>query len=192
MPPSSTIKVSLLLPIGQDTDGDALFKELEGKGLDLSKIQRNTDLPTGTVEIDESSLNDPKYDIKTDVAWSEIREFDGMHELAAKCDAVLYGSLSRVTPRLCRSTNSQTVAVHEHLDGGGVKDAVEKGEKVADGTQADGPLTGLEVLTGPTGPLWWQGELKNDEVDRPLRLPGHEAVHRHCREDEGRCHETIR
>lgn len=96
----------LITALGQDTDGDALFKELEGKGLDLSKIQRNTDLPTGTVEIDESNLNDPKYDIKTDVAWSEIREFDGMHELAAKCDAVLYGSLSQVGEVSRKTLNS--------------------------------------------------------------------------------------
>ena len=36
--------------------------------------------------------------------------------------------------------DSQAVAVHEHLDGIGVKDAVEKGEEVTDGIQADGPL----------------------------------------------------
>ena len=74
----------LITTLGQDADGDALFKELEGKGLDLSKIQRIKGLPTGTVDIDESDLNDRKYDIKTDVAWSAIREFEGMYELAAR------------------------------------------------------------------------------------------------------------
>ena len=36
--------------------------------------------------------------------------------------------------------DSQAVAVHEHPDGIVVKDAVEKGEEVTDGIQADGPL----------------------------------------------------
>ena len=36
--------------------------------------------------------------------------------------------------------DSQAVAVHEHLDGIGVKDAVEEGEEVTDGIEADGPL----------------------------------------------------
>ena len=30
-----------------------------------------------------------------------------------------------------------------------------------------------------------------DEMDRPLRLPGHETVYRHCREDEGRRNEAL-
>lgn len=36
--------------------------------------------------------------------------------------------------------DSHAVAVYEHPDGVGVKDAVEEGEEVADGIQADGPL----------------------------------------------------
>ena len=36
--------------------------------------------------------------------------------------------------------DSQAVAVHEHPDGIGVKDAVEEGEEVTDGIEADGPL----------------------------------------------------
>lgn len=86
----------LITALGQDADGDALFKEIEGKGLDLTKVQRIPELPTGTVDIDESDLSDPKYDIKTNVAWSAIRDFEGLEELAAGCDAVLYGSLSQV------------------------------------------------------------------------------------------------
>lgn len=86
----------LITAIGQDADGDALLEELEGKGLNLTAVQRNEVLPTGTVDIDESDLNEPKYDIKTDVAWGAIHEFDGMEELAARCDAVLYGSLSQI------------------------------------------------------------------------------------------------
>ena len=86
----------LITALGQDADGDALFNEIEGKGLDLTKVQRIPELPTGTVDIDEQDLNDPKYDIKTEVAWSAIHDFEGMEELAAKCDAVLYGSLSQV------------------------------------------------------------------------------------------------
>ena len=31
----------------------------------------------------------------------------------------------------------------------------------------------------------------SDEMDRPLRLPGHETLHRHCREDQGQCHEAL-
>ena len=63
----------LITALGQDADGDALFKEIEGKGLDLTKVQRIPELPTGTVDIDEQDLNDPKYDYGNEL---ELLYFD--------------------------------------------------------------------------------------------------------------------
>lgn len=48
--------------------------------------------------------------------------------------------------------DSQAVAVHEHPDGIGVKDAVEEGEEVTDGMEADGP--GHEVFREKVRGRW--------------------------------------
>ena len=48
--------------------------------------------------------------------------------------------------------DAQAVAVHEHLDGVGVEDAVEECEEVADGIQADG--LGDEVFREITRGRW--------------------------------------
>ena len=48
--------------------------------------------------------------------------------------------------------DSQAVAVYEHLDGVGVKDAVEEGEEVTDGMEADGP--GNEVFREEVRGRW--------------------------------------
>ena len=86
----------LITSLGEDKDGDELMHFLEGKGLDLSRVQRRADLPTGLVIIDKKDPNSPEFEIKTECAWSGIVPFDGMRELASGCDAFLYGSLSQV------------------------------------------------------------------------------------------------
>lgn len=79
--------------IGQDVDGEALVKELEKHQLPYHLA--TVDLPTGTVTVDTSIKNDPKYTINTKVAWSAIPFTNELQEITNHCCAVCYGTLAQ-------------------------------------------------------------------------------------------------
>ena len=79
--------------IGRDEDGEALIGELDAHKLNYH-LER-LELPTGTVIIDDSVANHPKYTINTDVAWSAIPFTEELAEIASKCSAVCYGTLAQ-------------------------------------------------------------------------------------------------
>ena len=63
--------------------------------------------------------------------------------------------------------------------------------------KSDDPLEISFYIKECEAQKWSVRELKrhpaagSDEMDRPLRLSGHETLHRHCREDQGQCHEAL-
>ena len=79
--------------IGRDADGDAIVEELEKKR--LPHLLERTDYPTGTVDVDLTDANDPKYIIHTDVAWSHIPFTTELNAIAAETKAVCYGTLAQ-------------------------------------------------------------------------------------------------
>lgn len=79
--------------VGRDADGDAIVEELEKKRLPC--LLQRTDYPTGTVDVDLSDANDPKYTIHTDVAWSHIPFTTELNAIAAETKAVCYGTLAQ-------------------------------------------------------------------------------------------------
>ena len=79
--------------IGRDDDGEALICELESHKLNYH-LER-LELPTGTVIIDDSVANQPKYTINTDVAWSAIPYTEELADIASECRAVCYGTLAQ-------------------------------------------------------------------------------------------------
>jgi fructokinase len=80
--------------IGNDSLGAEIRSELSRRNLDLSGIQTDSELPTGTVEV---SFRDgqPDYEIRRPVAWDALEWSPKWHELAGKCDAVCFGSLAQ-------------------------------------------------------------------------------------------------
>ena len=86
-------KAKVISAIGDDENGKALVKELEAHQLPYHLDC--VDLPTGTVRVDTSVKNDPKYTIKTDVAWSVIPFTVELAEIARSCCAVCYGTLAQ-------------------------------------------------------------------------------------------------
>jgi fructokinase len=84
--------------IGDDPLGSEIRTELSGRNLDLSGIQTDSELPTGTVEV---SFRDgqPEYEIRRPVAWDALEWSPKWHELARKCDAVCFGSLAQRAPK---------------------------------------------------------------------------------------------
>jgi fructokinase len=93
--------------IGHDALGQALLGDLAKRGMDTSFIQRDSDAPTGTVEI---TLRDgePDYEIIRGVAWDRLAWDESLAGLAKRCDAVCFGTLGqRLEP--ARSTIQQFV-----------------------------------------------------------------------------------
>ncbi len=84
----------LISAIGNDEDGEKLIKELEKHNLNYHIDKVN--LPTGTVEIDDSDKNDPHYTINTDVAWSVIPYDEKLEQIAKNCSAVCFGTLAQL------------------------------------------------------------------------------------------------
>lgn len=79
--------------IGNDDDGRKLVETLDT--LHLPHHLEVVPLPTGTVLIDDSNNDDPKYNINTDVAWSAIPYTQALEELARCSRVVCYGTLAQ-------------------------------------------------------------------------------------------------
>jgi fructokinase len=84
--------------IGNDGLGSEIRTELSRRNLDLSGIQTDSELQTGTVEV---SFRDgqPEYEIRRPVAWDALEWSPKWHGLARKCDAVCFGSLAQRAPK---------------------------------------------------------------------------------------------
>lgn len=80
--------------IGNDSLGEEIRAELAGRNLDISGIQIDSNLPTGTVDV---HLRDgqPEYEIRQPVAWDALKWTPEWRAVAAKCDAVCFGSLAQ-------------------------------------------------------------------------------------------------
>lgn len=79
--------------IGQDADGDAIVEELNKKK--LPHLMERVEHPTGTVDVDLTDANDPKYTIHTEVAWSHIPFTAELKAIAAETKAVCFGTLAQ-------------------------------------------------------------------------------------------------
>ena len=83
--------------VGRDANGDDLIGRLRALGVDGRYLQRDAEHPTGTVDV---ALTDgvPSYTIHEQVAFDHPRLDSGWRELAARTDAVTFGTLAQRTP----------------------------------------------------------------------------------------------
>ena len=77
--------------VGDDELGHEILDIVAGKH--LSNLIAVTDKPTGTVQVELDAAGVPSYTIMEGVAWDHIPFTPEMEVLAAKADAVCYGSL---------------------------------------------------------------------------------------------------
>lgn len=83
--------------VGRDAGGDDLAARLRALGVDCSYLQRDAAHPTGTVDVTLAG-GLPSYLIHEQVAF-DFPELDrGWQELAARTDAVTFGTLAQRTP----------------------------------------------------------------------------------------------
>jgi fructokinase len=80
--------------VGTDALGDEVICELERRGLSTDYVQRDTAHPTGTVNV-TLDAGQPTYAFATDIAWDHLEFTPAWAALAARCDAVCFGTLAQ-------------------------------------------------------------------------------------------------
>lgn len=83
--------------VGNDADGAEIRRILASNNLPDTSVQTDERHPTGRVNV---SLRDgkPAYEIVRDAAWDHIRFDESLRDLAARADAVCFGSLAQRSP----------------------------------------------------------------------------------------------
>jgi fructokinase len=84
--------------IGNDILGQEIETVLRARNLDLSGIQIDHELPTGTVDVSFKNGH-PQYEIREPVAWDALEWSPKWREIASKCDALCFGSLAQRAPK---------------------------------------------------------------------------------------------
>ncbi len=94
--------------VGQDPLGDELLAFLVGQGLETDWVQRDRVHPTGTVTVDTSRPDHPRFIIHENVAWDAL-DFDAATEmLMGRAAAVCFGTLAQRSPG-SRQTIQRTI-----------------------------------------------------------------------------------
>lgn len=102
-------EVHIVSAIGDDDLGHRALDQLHAVGLDTRFISMLKSPPTGTVPITLNAAGQPSYNIVENVAWDMIPCSPELLALAARADAVCYGSLAQRSP-VSRDTLRQFIA----------------------------------------------------------------------------------
>ncbi len=81
--------------VGQDDLGNEAVNRITGKGLSTAAIQRDDAHPTGTVGVTIGADGQPDFTINGVVAWEHMAWTPEWSALAARSDAVCFGTVSR-------------------------------------------------------------------------------------------------
>ncbi len=81
--------------VGQDDPGTEAVDRIAGLGLYTGAIQRDDAYPTGTVDVTIGPDGQPDFTINGDVAWEHMQWTPAWSVLAARADAVCFGTVSR-------------------------------------------------------------------------------------------------
>ena len=80
--------------VGDDENGEELLKLLASHHLDISYIQKDDRVPTGTVEVSMTN-GEASYVITDGVAWDRLSLTPAWQDLARDADAVCFGTLAQ-------------------------------------------------------------------------------------------------
>ena len=95
--------------IGNDELGDEIISSLNYYSLSSELIQITPDFETGIVEVEVDNAGKPSYTIIENVAWDNIKIFNGLLDIAEKCKSVCFGSLAQRN-QVSKNTIQQFVA----------------------------------------------------------------------------------
>jgi len=88
------IHAKMLSRVGTDANGDDIVELSTQLGLPLDLVQRDTELPTSTVEVHIQPNKDVRYEIVFPVAWDNITCGEKEIEAVRNADFFVFGSLS--------------------------------------------------------------------------------------------------
>lgn len=81
--------------VGADALGEEAVRFLRSHGVDVSHVQRDPIVSTGTVSISVGRHGHPTFGITGDVAWDHMRYTDDWREAGKNADAVCFGTLAQ-------------------------------------------------------------------------------------------------
>ena len=81
--------------VGRDHEGDELIREVKRRGTDTTYIQRDDRHPTGQVHIRLDSRGVPSFECAWNEAFDYLEWTPPLERLAARVDAVLFGTLAQ-------------------------------------------------------------------------------------------------
>ena len=81
--------------LGQDALGAAAIRRLGELALPTEFIQKDTDHPSGTVQVEVDGAGQPRFEISGSVAWDFLDWTPQWQTLAHQADAVCFGSLAQ-------------------------------------------------------------------------------------------------
>jgi fructokinase len=81
--------------VGSDELGDEAIRRLKQLGVSTSFIQRDSNHPTGKVNVKVDSTGQPSFEICAPVAWDFLEWTPQWQKLAEQADAVCFGSLAQ-------------------------------------------------------------------------------------------------
>lgn len=83
----------LVSRVGMDALGDELLSQLEARAFDISLVQRDPQVPTGTVDVVLTAEGNPSFTINPGVAYDFLEPTAGLLSAAARSDLVCFGTL---------------------------------------------------------------------------------------------------
>jgi len=106
--------------VGEDSRGLDALRRMEELGLNIDYVQTDPQHPTGTVAVELDAKSIARFEIAHPVAWDSLAWTPDWQTLAAKADAVCFGSLaqrsdeSRATiRRFLRATRPNAIKVFD-------------------------------------------------------------------------------
>ncbi len=109
------VNAKMVSRIGSDPLGAEIAGALASKGFDLSLVQRDPSLPTGTVVVQLGSDGSPEFNIVKGVAYDALEAAPDALEAAARAAVICFGTLAQRSPAsratICRLLDSSPRAV---------------------------------------------------------------------------------
>ncbi len=87
------ISTEMISKVGDDEKGEKLISYLKSKNIKTENIAKDTNHPTGVVNVTLSAGGSATYEIAHPVAWDKIEISDAMKTEVKKADAFIFGSL---------------------------------------------------------------------------------------------------
>ena len=84
--------------VGTDGLGKRAVEQLQERGVECGHLRRDANHATGRVLVTLDSAGQASYQFAADTAWDHLAWSDDLASLAARCDAVCFGTLGQRSP----------------------------------------------------------------------------------------------